>query len=442
MRSRPFRPLLSCLCVALLVTIAIGEVSADGWKIQLMGGKNLGTSHAGRSVLAEDASAVWFNPASIAWLPGEGQLTAGAPIITYTLDFHDGGSRSVIGQQLTGETTQNGGQTAPVPHLYYARAINERWRFGFGFNAPYGLGSDYGETWVGRYHATETLLRVFNINPAIAVRLNDAFALGFGLDVQRSQGVLANMIDFGSIGLASGLPLRPQAADGKIEFTGSDWAVGFNAGLRWQASSRTAVGVAYRSKTEHSLRGTADFTVPEAAAALTAGGRVFADTEAEVTLPMPHELSVSASHNVSERWTLLGDVTWSQWSSFKQLLVTFENPLQPTVQQPADWRDTTRVAVGARGVLNDRWTLRTGVAYEMAPIPDATRTARLPEDNHTWLSGGATYVGSNRWSLDFSFSHIITPDAPIRLTDSAAGLLLGDVHWRVNVAGVGLNWRF
>ncbi|MGH9382812.1 MAG: OmpP1/FadL family transporter [Vicinamibacterales bacterium] len=442
MRLPQSRSFASYLGIVLFLALAASDVAADGWKIQLMGGKGLSSSYAGRSVLAEDASAVWFNPAAIAWLPGEAQLTAGAPIISYQLDFHDSGSRSLLGQSLSGDKTRNGGKTAAVPHVYFATALSDRWRFGFSFNAPYGLGTNYGETWVGRYHATETTLTVFNINPALAVRLNDAVALGFGLDVQRSQAVLANRIDFGSIGAASGLPLSPQGHDGKVEFTGSDWAAGFNAGLRWQASRRTAVGIAYRSQIEHALRGTADFTVPAAAGALTAGGRVFSDTEAEVILPMPHELSVSASHDLNRRWTLLGDATWTRWSSFKELRVTFENPAQPTIQQPANWRDSKRVAVGAKGALTDRWSFRTGAAYETAPVPAATRTPRLPEENHTWLSAGATYAGSNRWSFDAHVSHLITPDAAVSLTDPAAGQLIGDVHWRLTVAGVSVTRRF
>ncbi len=317
------------LLAAVIAVFALQDVSADGWKLQLMGGKNLGSSYAGRSVLGEDASAVWFNPAALTLLSGQWQISVGAPLITYQLNFKDSGSRSAIGQPLNGESSRNGGRFAAVPHVYLAAALTERWRFGFGFNAPYGLGTNYGETWVGRYHATETTLTVFNLNPAVAVRLNDRVSLGFGLDLQHSQATLANMIDFGSLGAAVGLPLTPQGQDGRVEFKGNDWAAGFNAGVRWQAARRTALGAAYQSRIEHELRGPADFTVPPAAAPLTAGGRVFSDTEAEVKLPMPNELSVSASHDLNDVWTLLGDATWTQWSDFKQLGVTFENALQP-----------------------------------------------------------------------------------------------------------------
>jgi long-chain fatty acid transport protein len=427
---------------ALFVVIVSAAGSADGWKIQLMGGANLGSCYAGRSVLGDDASAVWFNPAAMTLLPRGWTLTVGAPLITYQLDYRDAGSRSVLGQPLLGEVSKNGGKTAVVPHVYLVKGLNERAQFGFGFNAPFGLGTNYDETWVGRYHATETTLTVFNLNPSIAVKVNDALAVGFGLDVQHSQATLANMIDFGSFGAAAGLPLAPQGSDGRVRFKGSDWAMGFNAGLRWQITGRDAVGAAYRSEIDHELRGPAEFTVPSAAAPLTAGGRVFADTDARVVLPMPHELSVSASHRINEDWMLLGDATWTQWSAFRELSVEFDNPLQPPVHQPADWRDTVRVAVGAKRSLGPRWSFRTGAAYETIPVPDTTRTPRLPEKNHTWLGAAGSYTSPRHWTFDIHLSHLLTPDAAINLRDPAAGTLTGDVHWRLTVLGLSATKRF
>jgi long-chain fatty acid transport protein len=424
-----------------LVLLASHNVAADGWKIQLQGGKNLGASYAGRSALAEDAAAVWFNPAGMTGLPGEWTMTADAPLITYQLDYSDGGSRSVLGQPLFGESSPDGGKTALVPHVYVVRRINDRWRFGFGFNAPYGLGTNYGETWIGRYHATETTLTVFNLNPAIAWQAGKSLSVGFGLDFQRSDATLANMIDFGSIGAAAGLPVAPQRSDGRVEFKGGDWAAGFNAGLRWLPAERTGVGVSYRSNIDHELGGPADFTVPPEVAALTGGGRLFADTNARVLLPMPQELSVSAYQVLDERWTLLADATWTDWSRFKELHVSFDNALQPPVRQAANWRDSIRFAGGAKAEVADRWSLRMGAAYETTPVPDATRTPRLPEKGHFWLSGAGSYSIGDRWSLDVHVSHLITPDAAIVLSDPAAGQLTGSVHWRLSVFGVSATWR-
>jgi len=133
-------------------------VRADGWKVQLQGVKALGLSYAGRSIILDDASTVWFNPAGMTRLNRRWTITSGAPLISYRLDYTDQGSTSVLGQPLNGPSTANGGRTSPVPHLYVVRKINDRVWTGFGFNAPYGLGSDYGETWAGRYFFLKSVM--------------------------------------------------------------------------------------------------------------------------------------------------------------------------------------------------------------------------------------------------------------------------------------------
>ena len=136
----------TCCGIGLALLCLARPADADGWKIQMQGLKAMGSAYAGRSVLVEDASTIWFNPAGMLKLEDKWTITVGAPVITYQLEFRDAGSRSVLGQPLQGEAVQDGGRTAVVPHVYIVRRIGSRWRAGFGFNAPFGLGTDYGET--------------------------------------------------------------------------------------------------------------------------------------------------------------------------------------------------------------------------------------------------------------------------------------------------------
>ena len=164
-----------------LVLCTTRGVVADGWKVQLQGVKELGLSYAGRSIYVDDASTVWFNPAGMSRLPKTWTITIAAPVISYGLRFTDRGSTTLLGQPLTGGAPAEGGQAAVVPHGYVVWRLSDRWSVGGGFNAPYGLGNDYGEAWTGRYFATKSLLRVFNINPVMAVKLGHQLSLGAGL---------------------------------------------------------------------------------------------------------------------------------------------------------------------------------------------------------------------------------------------------------------------
>jgi long-chain fatty acid transport protein len=431
-----------CLVFLLFLGATSRDVLADGWKVQLQGVKALGLSYAGRSISLDDASTIWFNSAGMSRLIKRWTITTSAPVITYRLDYTDQGSTSLLGQPLAGSLTANGGRTSAVPHLYAVRQINDRVWAGFGFNAPYGLGSDYGESWVGRYYATKTELAVLNLNPSLAVKVNDRVSVGFGLDIQRSDTRLANMIDFGSIGAVLGLPLGPQQHDGRIELKAGDWAAGYDVSLAWNVDARARVGVTYRSQVEHTVKGTAHFSVPVEAAPLTAGGTLFEDTPASAVLPMPRELSTSVSYELRPQWRIVGDVTWTDWSRFEGLVVTFANPSQPPLSQKADFNDSVRGAVGVIYRTSGPWEFRAGGLYETTPVPDATRSPRLPEANNTGLSVGATRHVGGRWDLDVSFSHLLPHSAPIALQDPAAGALEGKVRWRLDILAASFSRRF
>lgn len=428
--------------VAAMILGAAQPGYADGWRVPMQGVKALGSSYAGRAFIS-DASVAWFNPAAMRKLNArKWTLTLAPPVISFQLGYRDHGTTNLLGQPIAGSSSADGGATAAVPHLYVVRRVTDRVSAGFGFNAPFGLGTDYGETYAGRYHGTKTSLRVFNLNPSVAVQVRPGLSVAAGLDVQRAQTTIATMIDFGSVGAVSGLGLAPQGHDGKLEFTGSSWAVGYDVSLLWDASDRTRVGLVYRSKVTHGFDGTADFTVPTAAAPLTGGGLVFADGGAATSLTMPHDVAVNLSQALNDRWMLLGDVSWSAWSAFKTLEVTFDNPLQPAITQDHSWRNTVRGAVGGEYRASDRWTWRAGAAYEMAPVPDKTRGPRLPEKNHVWMSAGVTRRFSDTSSIDISYSNLRTKTAPLALTDPLAGTLAADVRWRLNIVAISWNKSF
>ena len=441
--SAPLRRWASLSLALVLVASVAREASADGWKVQLQGVKALGISYAGRATLS-DASTVWFSPAGMTRLDRPWTITVGVPTIRYRLDYRDEGSRNLLGQPLTGPPSRNGGKTQAALYAYGVRKVHDRWRLGLGFNAPYGLESNYDETWVGRYHATKSKLTVLNYSATVAWKMSGSLSVAFGGDVQQSNAHLANMIDFGSIGAASGLPLLPQQHDGKIEFDAEDVSFGGNVSMEWEVRQNVRIAALYRSQINHTVRGPVRFTVPPAATPLSAGGALFGDTTGEAELPMPHELSTSAAVDVAVGWTLVGDVTWTKWSAFQQLVLTFDNPSQPTQAQDASFRDSARLAGGLQvrpGLHNGRWEFRGGGLYERSPVPDATRTPRLPESNNAGVSGGASVRFGERADLDFSYSYLFPHDSPIRLTSPVAGSLNGQVRWSLHIYGVSFNLK-
>ncbi len=387
MKSHPQLPLrLAAACAAALGITLPAQSHAAAFALIEQGVVPMGSAYAGGAAQAEDPSTVYFNPA---------------------------------GMTRTGGNGGDGGETGFVPNFYVTHRLSEQWAIGLGVNAPFGLATKYDDGWVGRYHAIESDIMTVNINPSVAFKVNDMLSLGVGISAQYVKAVkLSNAIDFGTIGR-----LGPQLYDGDVELEGDDWSWGFNVGALVNLSPETRLGIHYRSKIEQDVEGDADFSVPDPRLTYLPppapqGSRIFVDTGVRSTVELPASLSVSLAHQVTPEWTVLGDVTWTDWSSMQELRFEFSNPYQPDGVTTLKWDDSYRIALGAVfQPQGNPWTYRAGLAYDQTPVPSAEyRTPRIPDEDRVWLAVGLSYKATDAVTLDFGYAHLFVDDPKLDKT--------------------------
>jgi len=411
---------------------------AGGFEVQTQGTRALYTALAGRSALAEDAATLWFNPAGMTELSGGFVFTRGSSLILSNTRFRNEGSET-NGIPLTGGSSRNPGQPALVPNFHLTYRLSEAVTVGVGITFPYGLGSDYGDSWLGRYHAERAKLTTLDVNPSVAYRVNDWFSVGGGISVQYAEAYLRNQIDFGTIG-ASSLGLTPQMHDGRVKMRGEDVGVGWNLGVLIKASDQTRVGVHFRSPVFHKIDGKAKFVVPAEAQPLMASG-LFLDSDVTTRFSTPASVSVSVVHEIDDEWAIMADCTWTRWHRFHELRVKFKDG-QPDSVSPTDWSDTYALAVGAIWRPLDDWSFRIGVRWEEAPNPASTRSPRLTDSDRMWLAAGLTYQLSESMTLDFGWVHLFITDAPSHLESTTAGNLRGHYETSSDTFAFGSTWKF
>jgi hypothetical protein len=187
--------------------------------------------------------------------------------------------------------------------------------------------------------------------------------------------------------------------------------------------------------------GEADFTVPVPAFAAATGA--FQDTGASTVLDLPDSVSVSAYHQLDDRFAVLGDITWTHWSRFDQIVVRFDNPRQPDLVTPQDWEDAFRYALGVRYHAEGPATLRVGAAYDETPVPDPRlRSPRIPDQDRVWLTFGASYRYSEAIALDFAYAHLFIDDARVENTEVITGHVLnGDFDGEIDIVAAQLVWH-
>lgn len=457
----------------------IAGAQGAGFAIIEHSAQGLGTAFSGGAASAADGSTVYFNPAGMSRLEGTQVHAAGHVIIT-SFDFTDTGSfQATPAGNLpllpTASRSDDGGTIGLVPNLYYVRDLAPGWKFGLGVNAPFGLRTEYGRNWVGRYQAVESDILSINVNPSLSFKVSDDLSFGFGVNAMYLRAKLSNAIDFdavcrGSVAPAvvagSGLVPPPAipatvaatctglpgsgSSEGFVENEADDWGFGINAGLLYQVTPTTRVGIAYRSEVHHELEGDANFTVPAGIAAGAFGpatqgtiATLFADTSARANLDLPASLSASLHQRIGDKFTLLADATWTGWSSVQELRIDFGTPGQPDGVETLGWDDTWRLSLGLEYAHNDRLTLRTGVAWDESPIPNAAaRTARLPDNDRVWLAFGASYRVSDRLSADFGYVHLFVDDTDIQRTGSTGSVLRGTYDSQADILSAQVRYRF
>lgn len=440
---------LSFLPVA-LVCLSCSAVYAAGFQIQEQSVKALGNALAGGAAYDEDAAVIFFNPAGMSFLQAQRQASLGAHGIIPQVDFNDANSTDAIGGPAVGDRGVDAGQIAAVPNAYLALPITDRLSIGLGLSSYYGLVTDYDDDWIGRYHAVTSQLLTFALNPAVSYKVSGKFAVGAGFTAQYADAELSNALDFGTLGFLAGAPVSPSTPtfDGFTKVEGDGWGYGFNLGLQYRFDTGTRVGLAYRSEIEHTLEGVNTLTIPDFAVPSAGASRT---RSAEADFSTPATLSLSAFHPLSERWAVMADVTWTDWSAFDELRIEFDDGSADSVQ-PHEWDDSFRYSFGLRYAPRPDWAFRLGLAYDETPVPSAElRTPRIPDSDRMWLALGASYRLSAAFSVDVAYAHIFFDRARILNTEvTTSGLagmpvgstLDGEYEGRADIIGAQLQWNF
>ena len=412
--------LLSCM----IFTTPLAAQAA-GFALIEQSGSGMGNAFAGGSAIAEDASTVYFNPAGMTYIDGT-QLVGALHLIKPSAEFNNNGSIAGAGKPLGG-TGGDAGDLAFIPNAYFKMDFNDSIKLGIGVNAPFGLKTEYDNGWIGRFQALKSEVKTVNINPALAFKVNDQLSLGFGVSVMWAQATLTRAVNFGAAG------------EGSVKIKADDWGFGYNLGAIYQLTPDTRIGMAYRSKVDQHLEGDATFNrpigIPNAGAA--------ADGAINASVSLPENFSFSAFSKLDDTWDVMGDITWTHWSRFKQLtILRSSGALLSNTNE--NWDNSMRYSIGANYHYSDSIKLRAGLAYDQEAVNDDFRTARIPGNDRKWLALGANWKASPNSSVDVGYAHLFISDASINdgRSGAANGTLKGSYDGDVNILSMQYTHNF
>ena len=377
----------TCSFVAAL--LSTGAAEAAGLWLTETGASDMGVAGAGRAATASDAGGLASNPATLGPLE---HATVTAALVPLELDFEFRGTDGFAGHAT------NHADPIVLPAAY-AVTGHDRWTWGVGAYSGFGLEFDLGDDWGGKRAVEQAELVTFNLGPAVALDVTDRLTLGGSVAAQWAQA------DFRLAVANDWLTPGQPAADGRLQVTGDDWALGGQLGLTYELREGTSLGASWTAPVSH------DVTLDLEGRGLHPAFDMLlpADGVARLDFSLPQQVLLGASHRVGGgSTTVTGGLAWQDWSRFGDARLALPGANAPLF--PDGLVDTWGLALGVRHPIDDGWTVSAGAGYESSPAPRAGVPVYFPV--------------AEQWKLSLGLEHSVAES--LRIRAAASVTLQGD----------------
>jgi long-chain fatty acid transport protein len=388
------------------VVFYTNNVFAAAFQTYELGTPIIGTAAVGQAAVASDASTSYFNPAGMTNL-STSQFMLGSIILVPNNTFSVGSSNTI-----SGNDGGDAGSFTPGLGMYYVYSYSPKLKFGLSLTSPYFGELNYNDGWVGRYNVQQTFLYTLNLNPSVAYEVTRWLSLGAGIS-----------IEYANLSQTVALPVS-STDDGQANVKVDNIAPGFNVGAMFTPGDSTRIGIAYRSKISHDLDGDTTFL------------KIATTPTTSTKMVMPQNVIISLLQAVTNKFNLLGEIGWANWSSMQASDLIVDGY---SVTTTLNWHDTYRAGIGGQYKVTPALMLQTGVSYDSSPTDASYRTPNLPMDRQIRAALGVVYAVIPAVHLGVSYEYMNFGNADIDNTSSVGTLQGSYSNNYANVLQVSVN---
>lgn len=404
----------SAVSAAILATASLSF--GAGLKINEQGAKAMGMANA-FTAQADDPTALYYNPAGIAFLKGA-QINLGSVVIAVPQTEFEG-TTGLSGSTVVSEMAKKDLFIAPNLYATYTLAALPL-TFGLGINSIYPLAKSWDDSSAFRNQIQNISVKPINFQPTVAYLFQDYnLAVAAGLDVTHAIVSLSKSAFVPD----PNTPNEP-AELGIMGLDGTANDFGYNLGLKWKPLKELSFGVAYRSEITLHVDGDANFlaTTQAGAAAIqqsanftSYNSRIRGTSTVSTKITLPDSLALGVAWQPNDKLTVEFDAERTGWSSLKQLEFNFDNTQFNSFNnkpEAKNWKDVWCYKVGTQYAYNKNLDLRAGYAYDTNPIPDSTLGPMLPDADRHNVSIGMG-VHNDYASLDMAYMWVHWQDRTV-----------------------------
>lgn len=417
-----------------------------------------------------DGSAIYFNPAGLAGLPGT-RISGGVTAIAAKGGFTD---------DFLNHRTDLDNPTIPVPNFFFTHQLNPNLTVGLGAYAPYGLETRWPlQGFEGRFMGYNTDIRSIYIQPTLGYQVSPTLKLGIGfayitsrLELHQRQDLSAQPVP-AALAVPAGLPAGTtfgmlgvprltDFADAALEATGTGYAVNFGAIIK--VNDRLSIGGHWLTRKHISYDGDAVFdtvatglvvpsTIGVCPACIPAGtpvdavlgpqfgaGGALEDGPVSTTIVMPPQGTLGFAYKISDSWSFMADWQYVVWGWFSEVAIDFENPATLDLTLHPSNKDTHGARFGTEYQYSPKVQLRAGYLYHGGASPASFVTPLLPEGPRNEFTIGAGIEMTPKLHVDLAYQYIKQNDrrGTVNPTVGNTGLY----QFSANLFGVGLAYTF
>lgn len=389
------------------------NAQASGYQLNEFSAVNLGRAFAGVGVVGDDYSAIAFNPAGM--LLKDTGMQIGVSAVQMHSDVK--GALYYGGTPIKNKPDGKVDLYKILPHFFAQKKVNDDLAIGLGVFTPFGLATDYNKYWFGARHGTKTELEVVDISPTIAYRVMDKLSIGAGWVVRYVHGDVRND------------PMG-NGSENKMDLDG--WSANsWSLGAMYEHSENTRIGVSYRYNNAHTVKG--------AHRIKGTGTPLDGLYDGRSKMTLPSTFTLSGYHKIDPKFGLSAAARWTKWNVFDNFVMTSSSGRGASI--PEKWDNIWTYSLGLDYYCNDNLTLRTGVAYDRAPIKkNKYRTVRIPDSDRYWITAGISYK-TEKFQYDFGYSHLFMKEAKSDNFDNGT-TAKAKFHNYSNMFGIQVQYNF
>ena len=394
------------------VSMLTWSAFAGGYQVRLQGQKQTGFGLIG-TPFSFGASSIFYNPGALSMMKAKTSFQIGASGILSNITFQ---------KSATNYQAKTDNPLGTPFYFYGATKITDKLAVGVGVYTPFGSSAKWDNNWAGRFLIQNISLSAIFIQPTISYKINDMISIGAGF-----------VYAMGDVELNRALPYNDNSS---ANLVGSTSSMGYNLGVYFKPIEALSIGVDYRSEIIMEMEGgDAVFTVPASLSTTISKNNKFS-----ASLPMPGNLDVGISYNITEDFMVAAEINYVFWSVYDSLNFTFEeNGELLNSNNPRLYENVMIIRLGGQYILNDKFTVRVGGYYDPSPTNENYFTPETVSLNTTAFTCGFTYKPMKNLCIDVSYLHTLGAE-----TDNSydPGNFAGTYKTQASIPGIGISYNF